>query len=61
MAGVVGFVSWAGGKSEIGDTELAFGGVGIRGSGREGAAGVGEEDYVISARSDFRNSRILLV
>lgn len=53
MAGVVGFVLWAGGKCEIRNAELAFGGVGIGGGGGEHAAGGGEKEYVVSARNDF--------
>lgn len=53
MAGVVGFVLWAGGECEIRNAELAFGGVGIGGGGGECAASGGEKEYVVSARSDL--------
>lgn len=53
MAGVVGFVSRAGGEGEARDAELAFGGIGIGGGGGEDAARAGEEKYVVSTRGNF--------
>lgn len=49
MAGVVGFVSGAGCKSEVWDAELASGWVGVGGCGGEDTASVGEEEDVVEA------------
>lgn len=53
MTCIVWFVSRAGGEGEARDAQLAFGGVGIGGSGGEDAARAGEEKYVVSASGDF--------
>lgn len=53
MTGVVGFILWAGSEGEVGNSELAFGRVGVRRRGGEDAAGGGKEEYVVSARGDF--------